>query len=163
MRTEIYFSFATVTSNHGVIFTMTEKAYQASCGCNNIRYCFNTAVLPGVWPVRKCTCSFCSRRTNHVHCADPNGSVSYEFSHPEKVTRYRHGTKTADFLVCTSCDSYMGAVMLTDKGRFAVLNIEHLVDDLLLPEINNLVWESEDLESRLARRHKTWTPVIGAA
>ena len=57
----------------------------------------------------------------------------------------------------------MGAVMLTDKGRFAVLNIEHLVDDLLLPEINNLVWESEDLESRLARSHKTWPPVIGAA
>ena len=57
----------------------------------------------------------------------------------------------------------MGAVMLTDKGRFAVLNIEHLVEDLLLSEINNLSWESEDLESRLARRHKTWTPVIGAA
>ena len=57
----------------------------------------------------------------------------------------------------------MGAVMLTDKGRFAVLNIEHLVEDLLLPEINNLAWKSEELESRLARRHKTWTPVIGAA
>ena len=57
----------------------------------------------------------------------------------------------------------MGAVMLTDKGTFAVLNIEHLVDDLLLPETGSLAWESEDLESRLARRHKTWTPVIGNA
>ena len=57
----------------------------------------------------------------------------------------------------------MGAVMLTDKGRFAVLNIEHLVDDLLLPDMSSLAWESEDLGSRLARRHKTWTPIIGAA
>ena len=57
----------------------------------------------------------------------------------------------------------MGAVMLTDKGRFAVLNIEHLVEDLLLPEINNLAWKSEELESRLARRYKTWTPIIGVA
>ena len=57
----------------------------------------------------------------------------------------------------------MGAVMLTDKGRFAVLNIEHLVDDLLLPKMSSLAWESEDLGSRLDRRHKTWTPIIGAA
>ena len=150
-------------TSQGIISTMTEKTYKASCGCNNIKYYFNTAVLPGVWPVRKCTCFFCSRHTNHVHCADPNGSVSYGFSNPDQVTRHRHGTKTADFLVCTVCDSYMGAVMLTDKGTFAVLNIEHLVDDLLLPETGSLAWESEDLESRLARRHKTWTPVIGNA
>ena len=139
------------------------RVYQASCSCNNINYYFNTAVLPRVWPVRKCNCSLCSRRNDHIHCADPNGTVSYKFWDPTKVTRYRHGTRTADFLVCTNCNSYMGAVMLTDKGRFAVLNIEHLVDDLMLPEINRLVWEGEDLRSRLARRHKTWTPVTGCA
>ena len=139
------------------------RVYQASCSCSNINYYFNTAVLPSVWPVRKCNCSFCFRRSNHVHCADPNGSVSYKFLDPAKVTRYRHGTRTADFWVCSNCNSYMGAVMLTDKGRIAVLNIEHLVDGILLPEVNNLVWESEDLRSRLARRHKTWTPVIGCA
>ena len=142
---------------------MTENCYKAVCSCNNVKYYFSSAVLPELWPVRTCTCSFCSRRTHHVHCADPNGSVRFEFSELEKVTRYRHGTRTADFLVCVGCDAYMGAVMLTEKGRFAVLNIEHLVDDIRYPEINSLKWEHENLEMRLARRHKNWTPVIGAA
>ncbi len=150
-----------IISRRGV-FAVTENCYKAACDCSNIEYYFSTALLPKLWPVRTCACSFCSRRTHHIHCADPNGSVRFEFSELAKVTRYRHGTRTADFLVCRSCDAYMGAVMLTEKGRFAVLNIEHLIDDIRCPEIGSLKWEHENLETRLARRHKSWTPVIGA-
>ena len=139
---------------------MTESSYKAACACNNVKYYFNTAVPPELWPVRTCTCSFCSHRTSHVYSSDPNGSVRFECLNTEEVTRFRHGTRTADFLVCVGCDSHMGAVMLTEKGRFAVLNVEHLVEGIQLSKVNSLDWEHENLEVRLVRRHKTWTPVI---
>jgi len=53
----------------------------------------------------------------------------------------------------------MAAVMPTNKGRFSVINLEHLIDKINFTKINNLSWVDEDVESRLARRHMTWTPV----
>ena len=141
------------------IFLMLPKTYEASCKCNNINYIFTTLVSLDLWPVRKCNCSFCSKRVNHIHCSDPKGSVTFLFLNPQNVTLYRHGTKTADFVICKTCNSYMAAVMPTNKGRFSVINLEHLIDKINFTKINNLSWVDEGLESRLARRHITWTPV----
>ena len=79
------------------------------------------------------------------------------------MTRTRHGTRTADFIICGACDGYVGAVMASDAGNFAVLNIGRLARDLPLPKRNPIEFRGEDLESRLARRHKNWTPVIADA
>jgi len=138
---------------------ITPKTYEASCECNNINYFFTTLVAPDFWPVRKCNCSFCSKHVNHIHCSDPKGSVIFLFSDLQNVSLYRHGTKTADFVICKTCNSYMAAVMITNKGRFSVINLEHLIYGIKFNKINILSWVDEDLESRLARRHTTWTPV----
>jgi len=140
---------------------MTGMTYDASCACGNITVHFTTAIAPESWHVRTCGCAFCSQRPGHIHWSDPNGSVKFEISKPEKVDRRRHGTRTAEFIICAECDGYMGAVMESEEGHFAVLNIGHLTDDLALPERNPIVWQDEELETRLARRHKTWTPVTG--
>ena len=138
---------------------MAQKTYKASCKCNNINYFFTTSVSPDLWSVRKCNCSFCSKRIHHIHCSDPKGSVTFLFSDSQNVNLYRHGTKTADFVICKTCNSYMAAVMLTSKGRVSVINLEHLINKIKFTEINNLSWVDEDLESRLFRRDMTWTPV----
>ena len=140
---------------------MTGTTYRASCACGNITYYFETAVAPENWRVRTCDCAFCSRRIGHIHCSDPKGGVRFEIADPDQVIRERQGTRTADFIICAKCDGYMGAVMESDQGRFAVINLENLVDNLPLPEGHPIAWQGEDLETRLARRHKNWTPVIG--
>ena len=53
----------------------------------------------------------------------------------------------------------MAAVMPTNKGRFSVINLEHLIFKIKFNKINTLLWVDENLESRLARRHMTCTPV----
>jgi len=111
--------------------------------------------------VRKCTCSFCKQQKTHIHASDPDGTVKYEFTKPEHVSRYRFGTQTADFLTCSNCGSYMGAVMSTENGTFAVLNVEHMVENLALPTPAEVSFEGETVEARLARRNAGWTPVIG--
>lgn len=140
---------------------MSGTTYRASCGCGNISYDYTTAVAPEDWNVRTCNCAFCSQRPGHIHCADPNGSLRFSIADPDAVNRLRHGTRTADFIICAKCDGYMGAVMETEQGRFAVVNLQHLEDDLPLGQGSPIAQAGEDLETRMARRHKNWMPVIG--
>ena len=39
-----------------------------------------------------------------------------------QVQRYRFGLKTADFLVCRTCGTYIAAVLTTSRGDFATVN-----------------------------------------
>lgn len=142
---------------------MTGKTYETACDCGAITCEFTTAIAPEDWHVRTCTCDFCSGRPGHVHWSDPHGTVRFTFAAPDTVTRTQHGTRTADFIICGSCDGYMGAVMASDAGSFAVLNIGQLAEELPLPERYPIKFRGEDLETRLVRRHKNWTPVIGDA
>ena len=138
---------------------MDYKKYAAQCGCKNISYYFYTSELPINWRVRKCDCKFCLERKNHIYCSDPNGYVDYDIKNLNKLKTYGHGTNTADFLVCDVCNSYMGAVMKNEKGIYTVINLEYLIDQVRIPKIDKLNWQDEDIQSRLSRRHKTWTPV----
>ena len=135
--------------------------YNASCVCGSLGYRFTTNVRSQQWRVRKCTCSFCSKQKNHIHVSDPLGQISYEISRRQHLNRYRFGTKTADFVTCSNCGSYLGAAMKTDDGAFAVLNAELITTQLDLPEPPSVSFDGEDLDERLARRHAGWTPVVG--
>ncbi|MDA0821186.1 MAG: hypothetical protein O3C28_02025 [Proteobacteria bacterium] len=140
---------------------MSKNIYSGACQCGSLKFHFSTALAPADWRVRRCTCSFCRQHPKHIHVSDPEGSVRYEFLHKERVSRFRFGTKTADFITCNHCGSYIGAVMLHENGNFAVLNVEHLSADLRLPTPPEVSFDGEDLEQRLARRNSGWTPVEG--
>jgi hypothetical protein len=140
---------------------MTAKTYNASCACGSLSYRFTTEVVPEQWRVRKCTCSFCSKQENHIHVSDPSGQVSYEISRPENLSRLRFGTKTADFITCSNCAAYLGAVMNSEAGMFAVLNADLIGERLNLPVAPCVSFDGEDLDARLDRRNAGWTPVVG--
>jgi hypothetical protein len=140
---------------------MSEKTYKASCQCGSLHYYFETLLAPAQWRVRKCTCSVCRTYENHIHVSDPVGKVRYEFQDSKHVARRRFATKTADFITCKNCGSYMGAVMTTSSGTVAVLNAEHLVEKLSLSEPPHVSFDGENIDERLARRNTGWTPVIG--
>lgn len=137
---------------------MIIQSYSASCDCNNITYNFYSAELYENWNVRKCSCSFCIRYVNHIYCSDPNGYIKFNIKFVNLLNVYNHGTNTADFLVC-KCHSYMGAVMKTKQGVYAVINLEFLKDKIRTFKPYKLKWKNEDKETRMSRRYKTWTPV----
>ncbi|HCK15599.1 TPA: hypothetical protein DHW51_15870 [Candidatus Poribacteria bacterium] len=83
----------------------------------------------------------------------------FEFLDRRKVCLYRHGTNTADFLVCIGCGAYLGAVSFINKSWMAVLNMQHLVETIQLPEPYLVAWKGEGVRERILRRSKTWTPV----
>jgi len=146
---------------------MTSRApprrLQATCHCGNIRVDFD---WPGAWPaipVRACGCGLCTRHgarwTSH-----PDGAFRFEVGDPALTTRYRFGSKSADFHVCTRCGAIPIVTSLIEARRYGVLNANTFlnVERTQFAETASN-FEGETLAERLARRQRNWMPEAGEA
>jgi hypothetical protein len=133
------------------------------CHCGKVTVTFETTTDPNALQLRACDCSFC-RKHSGLTVSDPNGKLVFRAADPAKLTRYRFGTKTADFLLCAVCGVYLGVHMELDGQGYGVLNINALDDRTPFdrpPEPTHL--GGEEVGDRLARRKGRWTPaeVVG--
>ena len=137
---------------------MTE-IYEGSCHCGALGASYSTAIRPGDAEIRECQCAFCRLHAAQV-VSDPLGSLRFVENVPGALHRYNFGMKTADYLLCTRCGAYMGAVLENEKGRFGIVNIRTLANYYDFTGIIDLVsFDTEDLAQRIARRIEKWTPV----
>ena len=129
--------------------------YSGACHCGAVSAEYETDA-----PVRlrQDGCSFCSSR-GVKSASDANGRLALNATH--KLTRYRFGQKTADFLVCPICGTYVGSMMLGPNGPVGVINVVGLRVAELKDEPAELKsLEGESPEERNARRLSRWTPLI---
>jgi hypothetical protein len=133
--------------------------YLARCHCGVLTARYRTALQPSAWSVRACQCSFC-RSHGALMTSDPAGSLTFSSEHPEQVSQYCFGGRTAQFLTCRECGVYVGVKMRTAQGRFGVLNLLALRPLMKeLPAAQPMDYEGETPESRRLRREARWTPV----
>jgi hypothetical protein len=133
-------------------------AFHGRCHCGAIAFTFETARAPREWAIRACQCGFC-RAHGARTTTDPAGSVSFEIADPAKLTRYRFGTRSSDFLVCAECGVYVAAVLTTPRGQFATLNTNTIQDAADVPQPTPVSYDDESPAERSARREARWTPV----
>ena len=92
--------------------------------------------------------------------SDPNGTIRITVRDESKLSRYRFGLKTADFLVCADCGVYIGALMEEDGRQWMTVNANAFKppppSDFPATPVN---FDAEDVPARLARRKAKWTPV----
>lgn len=141
---------------------MDSMEYLAACHCEALTARYRTALAPADWSVRACQCSFC-RCHGAITTSDPSGSLAFRCEDPMRVSRYRFGGRTADYLVCRECGVYLGVQMDTDNGRFGTLNVltlRPLMTDL--PEAKPMDYGRETTEVRRRRREARWTPLIAS-
>lgn len=136
------------------------RSFFGRCHCGNLEVIFETKVPPEQLPVRKCSCSFCSKHGAR-NTSDPQGSVQITIRNPEQVIRYRFGLKTADFLICKRCGVYVGAVMQTGERSYATTNVNTFTAAARFAQEPVVVsYEGETEAKRIARREANWTPVL---
>jgi hypothetical protein len=128
--------------------------YRGACHCGAVRAEYETDQ-----PVRlrQDGCGFCSTR-GVKSASDPEGSLRIAAS--TRLNRYRFGHKTADFLICPVCGTYVATSMDGPRGPIGVAN----VIGLNIAELKNLPatltsLEGESVEERLQRRVSRWTPL----
>jgi hypothetical protein len=133
--------------------------HQGGCHCGNLRVRVRLTKPPADMRIRSCACSFCrSHGTRTV--SDPAGQAEIHADW-SLVSKYRFGTRTADYLLCRQCGVYIGAVCETLAGLRAVINTLCLNDPTAF--VRSAVhpdYDGETVDARLARRALNWTPVI---
>ena len=135
--------------------TTALNVYTGSCHCKKVKVSLTTEKSREELYVRRCPCDFCVKHGAY-HTADPDGQFRVEGD----VQKYRFGLKTADFLICPHCGTYVGAVFpAEDKGSYAVVNVKILDDYQEWPQPTEKSFKGEDKTARHARRLRTWTPV----
>lgn len=137
------------------------QSFEGGCHCGAIAYTYVTALPARRWPVRLCQCGFC-RCHGARSTSDPAGELQFRFERPEFLRRYRFALRTADFLICKECGTYVAAVLLSGRGAQAVINLNTLrVPPAGLHPGKPVNHEGESGEVRRSRRVQTWTPVAG--
>ena len=136
-------------------------AIHGRCHCGRIGFRFDTLLAPQDLPLRRCGCSFC-RRHGARTTSDAAGSVQFEIGEPTALRRYRFGLRSADFLLCAECGTYLAALIETAAGAYTTLNANCFEQaEALTQDAPIVVYENETLEQRMARRVARWTPVSG--
>lgn len=128
--------------------------YRGACHCGAVSAAYETDA-----PVqlRHDGCSFCASR-GVKSASDPNGKVALNST--ARLYRYRFGHKTADYLICPACGTYVATRMDGPHGPVGVINVVGLqiaeLKDLPAPVAN---LDGETTDERIARRLSRWTPL----
>ena len=136
--------------------------HHGGCHCGAIRISYSSALPAAEHVLRACQCSFC-RKHNSLAISDPEGSAEIAIADEAKVSRYRFGLGTADFILCRDCGVYV-AVVVTEGEKSWSATIVNALDDRAAfnGPVEPVDFSSEDKESRLQRRRTRWTPTIFA-
>lgn len=128
--------------------------YRGACHCGAVHAAFETASKPRL---RFDGCSFCASR-GVKSASDAAGTLVIESKH--ELTRYRFGHKTADYLICPECGTYVATCMEGPNGPVGVINVVGLQIAELRDETADVAsLEGETREDRIARRLSRWTPM----
>ena len=128
--------------------------YRGACHCGAVSAEYETNA-----PVRlrQDGCGFCSSR-GVKSASDPEGRLQLTAS--KRLTRYRFGHKTADFLICPECGTYVATYMESPRGAIGVINVVGLnISELQQLPATLTSLEGESSEERIARRVSRWTPM----
>lgn len=128
--------------------------YIGSCHCGTVSAEYETDVPVSL---RQDGCGFCSSR-GVKSASDPNGRLTLVSR--LRLVRYRFGHKTADFLVCPTCGTYVATQMDGPRGPVGVLNVVGLAIAELKDEPATIAsLEGESVDDRIQRRLSRWTPM----
>lgn len=129
---------------------------RGKCHCGNISLNLRWEPEPTAVPARACDCSFCTQHGG-VWTSCPGGSLSVAVKDPSLVSMYGFGTNTAVFHICRTCGVVPVVTSELDGRLYAVVSVNALELPASLPvERAPASFEEETVETRLARRRRTW-------
>jgi hypothetical protein len=126
------------------------------CHCGNIAFTLAWDPDPREIPARACGCTFCTKHGG-VWTSNPDGALSVKVLDESLVTRYRFGTGTAEFHICSRCGIVPLVTSRIDDRLYAVVSVNAFegVDPSLLKR-SPASFDGEGEASRLARRKRNW-------
>jgi hypothetical protein len=136
---------------------MAGAVLNGACHCGAVSVSLETAD-PDRLQLRACQCSFC-RRHGSVSASDHSGRLTIR-APAHGLTRYRFGLKTADFLFCPVCGTYVAAMIARGAEARAIVNATGTRLESICDKPGQAVdYDGESESERVARRLAQWMPV----
>ena len=133
--------------------------YDGQCHCGAIQVRLDLSQPATDVGLRACQCGFCRPR-GVTTVADPDGAATLTTAREANLIRYRFGYGIADYLLCATCGTYVGATQDDDGRRIATLNIAGLDVAAFAGRHGDPVrYDNETDEERSARRATAWMPL----
>jgi hypothetical protein len=136
---------------------------EGGCHCRNIH-------IDLLWPqseqsiaIRNCSCSFC-RKHGGAWTSHRDAELVAAIDDWSRVSKYRFGTETADFTVCSVCGTVPFVACDIDGQLYAVINVNSFKDFKefsLTRSASN--FDGEERGDRIARRRRNWIPRLRIA
>src|SRR5215831_3860454 len=129
---------------------------RGKCHCGNIAFALAWEPSPTEIQARACSCSFCIKHGG-VWTSNPRGALEVTVRDPSLVSKYSHGTRTADFHVCARCGVVPLVTSRIDGRLYAVVSVNAFegVESSLLRRAS-ATFDEETESTRLARRKRNW-------
>ena len=129
---------------------------RGQCHCGNIAFSLTWEPSPTEIQARACSCSFCLKHGG-VWTSNPRGALEVTVRDPSLVSKYSHGTRTADFHVCARCGVVPVVTSRIDGRLYAVVSVNAFdgVDPALLRR-ESRDFDGEGKDDRFARRKRNW-------
>ena len=130
------------------------------CHCRNIAYVLQWPGSSAEIPVRECGCTFC-RKHGGAWTSNRDAELSVAVDDESAVSKYRFGTGTADFYVCSRCGVVPFVTSDIDNIIYAVVNVHTFKDagDLSFSR-SPTNFDGEGTGDRLQRRQRHWIPNV---
>ena len=126
------------------------------CHCGNIQYSLKTKIQTQMFSARVCSCTFCVKHGGR-YISDPNGEMTVCIRDRSRSIGYEFGTKTAKFIICSQCGTMPVIVGKMGSRYRGVVNCNTLDETYRLKtEAQAMDFSSEDLQTRLKRRERSW-------
>jgi hypothetical protein len=129
---------------------------EGKCHCGNIRYGLDWPADAAEMKARVCGCTFCTKHggswTSHREA-----QLVAQVRDVSLVSKYRFGTATADFHVCSRCGVVPFVTSEIDDHLYAVVNVNTFEGvDLSSLARTAASFDGEGTGERLERRKSNW-------
>jgi hypothetical protein len=129
---------------------------EGNCHCGNMSYTLRWPVSSPEIPVRECGCTFC-RKHGGAWTSHQQSVLQANVRNSLLVSKYKFGTETAEFYVCTRCGVVPFVISSIDSHLYAVVNTNTFGDkEKLRISCTHANFDGEDLGDRLERRTRNW-------
>lgn len=129
--------------------------HKGGCHCGNLQ-CELVLTRPATrYEPRACDCAFCAAH-GAAFVSDPDGALTISVDDATALSRYRHGTRQAEFLVCARCGVFLAVCLPQDDGLRATVNARALADFGAFGGSVSASPQRLAAEDRLARWRQLW-------
>ncbi len=133
---------------------------EGGCHCGNITYVLGWPGEAADIPVRACSCTFCTKHGG-TYTSDRDAELAAVVHDQALVSRYRFGTGTAEFYLCSRCGVVTFVTSMIEDNLYAVVNVnsfEGIDPSRLSRAITD--FDGETTDRRLDRRKRNWIPSV---